>query len=56
MYLIADKTSFMTKFDAIDKKILMLLQHDARLTTKEIADKLGKSVTAVYERIRWLQY
>ena len=45
----------MTRFDAIDKKILMLLQHDARLTTKEIADKLGRSVTAVYERIRWLQ-
>ncbi|MBP6024944.1 MAG: Lrp/AsnC family transcriptional regulator [Ferruginibacter sp.] len=46
---------FMTKLDVIDKRILMLLQHDARLTTKEIADKLGKSVTAVYERIRWLQ-
>lgn len=45
----------MTTIDAIDKRILMLLQHDARLTTKEIADKLGKSVTAVYERIRWLQ-
>lgn len=45
----------MAKFDAIDKRILMLLQHDARLTTKEIADKLGKSATAIYERIRWLE-
>jgi Lrp/AsnC family leucine-responsive transcriptional regulator len=45
----------MAKFDLIDKKILMLIQYDARLTTKEMADKLGKSVTAVYERIRWLQ-
>ena len=45
----------MSKFDIINKKILTLLQHDARLTTKEIADKLGKSSTAIYERIRWLQ-
>lgn len=45
----------MVKYDLADKRILMLLQHDARLTTKEIADKLGKSVTAVYERIRRLE-
>lgn len=45
----------MAKYDLTDKRILMLLQHDARLTTKEIADKLGKSVTAVYERIRRLE-
>ncbi|MBK7375467.1 MAG: Lrp/AsnC family transcriptional regulator [Chitinophagaceae bacterium] len=45
----------MAKYDLADKRILMLLQHDARLTTKEIADKLGKSVTAVYERIRRLE-
>ncbi len=38
-----------------DIRILRLLQHDARLTTKEIADKLGKSQTPVYERIRRLE-
>lgn len=43
------------EFDATDVRILQLLQHDARLNTKEIADKLNKSVTAVYERIRKLE-
>lgn len=38
-----------------DIRILQLLQHDARLTNKEIADKLGKSVTPVYERIKKLE-
>lgn len=41
--------------DEHDILILQLLQHDARLTTKEIADKIGKSVTPVYERIKKLQ-
>lgn len=43
------------ELDAIDIRILQLLQHDARLTNKEIADKLGKSVTAIHERIRKLE-
>ncbi len=41
--------------DKIDHAILQLLQHDARLTNKEIADKLGKSVSPVYERIKGLE-
>jgi Lrp/AsnC family transcriptional regulator, leucine-responsive regulatory protein len=41
--------------DSIDILILQLLQHDARLTNKEIADKLSKSVTSVYDRIRRLE-
>jgi len=41
--------------DSTDIRILQLLQHDARATSKEIADKLGKSVTAVYERIKRLE-
>ena len=41
--------------DLTDKHILNYLQHDAKLTNKEIADKLGKSVTPVYERIRRLE-
>ena len=41
--------------DSIDLRILQLLQHDARLTNKEVADKLGKSVTPVYERIKRLE-
>jgi Lrp/AsnC family transcriptional regulator, leucine-responsive regulatory protein len=45
----------MIQLDQTDISILQLLQHDARLTNKEIADKLGKSVTPVYERIKWLE-
>ncbi|HEX4875163.1 MAG TPA: Lrp/AsnC family transcriptional regulator [Chitinophagaceae bacterium] len=45
----------MTKLDQTDINILQLLQYDARLTNKEIADKLGKTVTPVYERIKWLE-
>jgi DNA-binding Lrp family transcriptional regulator len=41
--------------DRDDLRILQLLQHDARLTNKEIADKIGKSVSPVYERIKRLQ-
>ena len=49
------KKNYMHVLDSIDIRILQLLQHDARLTNKEIADKLGKSVTPVYERIRRLE-
>src|SRR5258708_16441622 len=45
----------MHTLDSTDLQILRLLQHDAKLTNKEIADKLGKSVTPVYERIRKLE-
>ena len=41
--------------DKTDIQILDLLQSDALLTNKELADKLGKSVTPVYERIRRLE-
>ncbi len=42
-------------FDAIDKKLLSLLQTDAKRTNKEYANKLGLSTTAVYERIKRLE-
>lgn len=41
--------------DLIDKKILMLLQTNAKQNTKEIADKIGLSVSPTYERIRKLE-
>lgn len=44
----------LASLDHDDLRILQLLQHDARLTNKEIADKIGKSVSSVYERIRKL--
>jgi len=45
----------MKTLDAIDKKILRLLQKDARLNTKEIADKIGLSVTPTYERLKKIE-
>lgn len=45
----------MIQLDQTDVRILQLLQNDARLTNKEIADKLGKTVTPIYERIKWLE-
>ncbi len=41
--------------DETDKKILQLLQLNAKLTNKEIADKLGLTVTPIYERIKRLE-
>lgn len=41
--------------DAIDKKLLTLLQSDTKKTTKELSDKLNLSVTAVYERVKKLE-
>ena len=41
--------------DAIDKKILMLLQQDAKQNTKEIAEKVGLSVSPTFERIKKLE-
>ena len=42
-------------FDAIDTKLLKLLQIDAKQTTKQLSAKLNLSVTAVYERIKKLE-
>lgn len=41
--------------DAIDKKLLELLQADTKKTTKELSMVLNLSVTAVYERIKKLE-
>ncbi|MBC3759683.1 Lrp/AsnC family transcriptional regulator [Hyunsoonleella sp. SJ7] len=42
-------------FDQTDKKLLELLQTDSKQTNKELSNKLGLSVTAVYERIKKLE-
>ncbi|SIS70240.1 transcriptional regulator, AsnC family [Zobellia uliginosa] len=41
--------------DGIDRKILMQLQENAKQNTKEIAGKVGLSVTPTYERIKKLE-
>ena len=43
------------KLDALDIKILRLLQKDAKLTNKALSAKLALSVTAIYERIKKLE-
>jgi len=42
-------------FDAIDRKLLHLLQTDSKQTNKALAYHLNLSVTAVYERIKKLE-
>lgn len=41
--------------DAVDKKILNELQNNAKQNTKQIAAKIGLSVTPTYERIKRLE-
>lgn len=41
--------------DLKDKKLLVLLQNDAKKTTKQLAHELDLSVTAVFERIKKLE-
>jgi Lrp/AsnC family leucine-responsive transcriptional regulator len=43
------------ELDSLDIRLLQLLQHDCRLTNKELADKIGKSATFVFDRIQNLQ-
>jgi len=43
------------KMDETDRKLLMLLQEDAKLTTKQLAHHLGLTVTPVFERIKRLE-
>jgi len=42
-------------FDSIDRSLIMLLQQDAKMTTKQLAQRLHLSNTAVYERIKKLE-
>jgi Lrp/AsnC family leucine-responsive transcriptional regulator len=43
------------KLDDTDRKLLMLLQEDAKQTTKQLAYHLGLTVTPVFERIKRLE-
>jgi Lrp/AsnC family leucine-responsive transcriptional regulator len=45
----------MESLDNVDKRILQVLQEDARLNTKEIAGKVGLSVTPTYERLKKIE-
>jgi Lrp/AsnC family leucine-responsive transcriptional regulator len=43
------------KIDAINKKIIFLLQKDARMTYKEIAFELNRSETTIRDRIKAME-
>jgi DNA-binding Lrp family transcriptional regulator len=45
----------MDALDKTDRRILEVIQHDARLNTKEIAGKIGLSVTPTYERLKKIE-
>lgn len=42
----------MVKLDAIDKRLLELLQNDSKMNIKEIAAQLNMTKTPIYERIK----
>ncbi len=45
----------MHSLDAIDRKILALLQSDGRITMQELADKVGLSVSPCHRRVKLLE-
>src|SRR6202171_1427278 len=45
----------MHMLDAIDRKILSLLQTDSRTTMQELADKVGLSVSPCHRRVKLLE-
>ena len=50
-----EESSVAAKLDQKDLAILKLLQQNARITVKEISDKVHLSTTPVYERIKWME-
>ena len=50
-----ENSSTPAKLDQKDIAILKLLQENARITVKEISDKIHLSTTPVYERIKWME-
>ena len=50
-----DDSTTQFSLDQKDLAILKLLQQNARVTVKEISDKVNISTTPVYERIKWME-
>lgn len=45
----------MATFDSIDRKLLALLQADGRMTTQDLAERVGLSPSPCYRRIKLLE-
>ncbi len=52
---LVDNTIDIPVLDELDKSILKLLQQNARITVKEISEKIHLSTTPVHERIKKLE-
>ncbi len=52
---VVDNTIDIPMLDELDKSILKLLQENARITVKEISEKIHLSTTPVHERIKKLE-
>ena len=50
-----EESTIQPKLDQKDLAILKLLQQNARITVKEISDKINLSTTPVYERIKRME-
>ena len=50
-----EKSTTTVALDPKDLAILKLLQDNARITVKEISEKVNLSTTPVYERIKWME-
>jgi len=50
-----EESTIQANLDQKDLSILKLLQQNARITVKEISDKVNLSTTPVYERIKWME-
>lgn len=50
-----EKTAVHVSLDQKDLAILKLLQQNARMTVKEVAEKVNLSTTPVFERIKWME-
>ena len=53
--LIGNKSIILLQMDSIDKNIIKLLQHDASLSAREIAEKVGLTVAPCWRRIQRLE-
>jgi len=50
-----EESTTQVALDQKDLAILKLLQHNARITVKEISEKVNLSTTPVFERIKWME-
>lgn len=53
--IIFSKSKCMLSLDSIDHQIILLLQSNGKMNNKEVASKIGLSVTPTFERIKRME-